>query len=507
VASKRDIDNRWMITGSLMLATLMNTLDSTIANVALPHIQGSVSAAQDQITWVLTSYIIAAAMMTPLSGWLAQKIGRRRMLLISIASFTIASMLCGIATSLPEIVFFRLLQGIAGASTIPLSQGMMLDLFPPERIPVVMAVWSSAIIVGPILGPVLGGWLTENYTWRWVFYINVPIGILAYLGLTLFMDRDPGGLERKFDFLGFGSLITFIFGFQLLLDRGPSQDWFQSKEIWIEAAAAAAGLWVFIAQTLTAKQPFFHRDLIGDRNFVATTVFGFFVGALLFSTSALLPTMMQGLMGFPVLESGYAQMPRGIGSLIAFMSVPFLLARFGARPTLVLGLVLSALALIQMSHFDLLMTARPIQISGFIQGLGTGLMFAPLTALAYATLAPVHRIEGTIVSTMVRSLGSSVGISLLQAGVIRQTAAAHNMLADKTIPSDPAFAAALPPLLNPSTPFGIEALNGEVTRQAAMIGYDSMFALMIVMVVVMAPLLLIIRPQRRRSGEPVEPAH
>ncbi|HEV7157442.1 MAG TPA: MDR family MFS transporter [Caulobacteraceae bacterium] len=507
MASKRDIDNRWMITGSLMLATLMNTLDSTIANVALPHIQGSVSAAQDQITWVLTSYIIAAAMMTPLSGWLAQKIGRRRMLLISIASFTIASMLCGIATSLPEIVFFRLLQGIAGASTIPLSQGMMLDLFPPERIPVVMAVWSSAIIVGPILGPVLGGWLTENYTWRWVFYINVPIGILAYLGLTLFMDRDPGGLERKFDFLGFGSLITFIFGFQLLLDRGPSQDWFQSKEIWIEAAAAAAGLWVFIAQTLTAKQPFFHRDLIGDRNFVATTVFGFFVGALLFSTSALLPTMMQGLMGFPVLESGYAQMPRGIGSLIAFMSVPFLLARFGARPTLVLGLVLSALALIQMSHFDLLMTARPIQISGFIQGLGTGLMFAPLTALAYATLAPVHRIEGTIVSTMVRSLGSSVGISLLQAGVIRQTAAAHNMLADKTIPSDPAFAAALPPLLNPSTPFGIEALNGEVTRQAAMIGYDSMFALMIVMVVVMAPLLLIIRPQRRRSGEPVEPAH
>ena len=507
MASKRDIDNRWMITGSLMLATLMNTLDSTIANVALPHIQGSVSAAQDQITWVLTSYIIAAAMMTPLSGWLAQKIGRRRMLLISIASFTIASMLCGIATSLPEIVCFRLLQGIAGASTIPLSQGMMLDLFPPERIPVVMAVWSSAIIVGPILGPVLGGWLTENYTWRWVFYINVPIGILAYLGLTLFMDRDPGGLERKFDFLGFGSLITFIFGFQLLLDRGPSQDWFQSKEIWIEAAAAAAGLWVFIAQTLTAKQPFFHRDLIGDRNFVATTVFGFFVGALLFSTSALLPTMMQGLMGFPVLESGYAQMPRGIGSLIAFMSVPFLLARFGARPTLVLGLVLSALALIQMSHFDLLMTARPIQISGFIQGLGTGLMFAPLTALAYATLAPVHRIEGTIVSTMVRSLGSSVGISLLQAGVIRQTAAAHNMLADKTIPSDPAFAAALPPLLNPSTPFGIEALNGEVTRQAAMIGYDSMFALMIVMVVVMAPLLLIIRPQRRRSGEPVEPAH
>lgn len=496
-----------MITGALMLATLMNTLDSTIANVALPHIQGSVSAAQDQITWVLTSYIIAAAMMTPLSGWLAQKFGRRRMLLLSIASFTLASMLCGIATSLPEIVVFRLFQGIAGASTIPLSQGVMLDLFPPERIPVVMAVWSSAVILGPILGPVLGGWLTENYTWRWVFYVNVPIGILAYLGLMLFMDKDPGGRERKFDFLGFGSLITFIFGFQLLLDRGPSQDWFQSGEIWLEAATALAGLWMFIAQTFTAKEPFFHRDLIADRNFVATTVFGFFVGALLFSASALLPTMMQGLMGFPVLESGYAQMPRGVGSLIAFIAVPFMLQRFGARPTLVLGLVFSAIALIQMSHFDLLMTARPIQISGFIQGLGTGLMFAPLTALAYATLAPIHRIEGTIVSTMVRSLGSSVGISLLQAGVIRQTAAAHNMLADKTIPSDPAFAASLPPLLNPSTPFGVEALNGEVTRQAAMIGYDSMFALMILMIVVMAPLLLILQPPPKVRTEAVEVAH
>ena len=207
-ASQRDIDNRHPITGALMLATLMNTLDSTIANVALPHMQGSVSAAQDQITWVLTSYIIATAIMTPLSGWLSQKIGRKRMFLISIAGFTVASMLCGIATSLPEIVIFRLLQGIAGASMMPLSQTVMLDIYPQRQIPRVMAIWSAAVILGPIIGPTLGGWLTENFSWRWVFYINVPIGILAFLGIWTFMDRDDGGRQRPFDFLGFGALVT-----------------------------------------------------------------------------------------------------------------------------------------------------------------------------------------------------------------------------------------------------------------------------------------------------------
>jgi DHA2 family multidrug resistance protein len=490
MTSQRDIDNRRPITAALMLATLMNTLDSTIANVALPHIQGSVSAAQDQIVWVLTSYIIAAAIMTPLSGWLALKIGRKRMFLMSILGFTLASMLCGVATNLPEIVIFRLLQGIAGASMMPLSQTVMLDIYPPRQIPAVMAVWSSAVILGPIVGPALGGWLTENYSWRWVFYINLPIGILAFLGLSTFMDDDPGGRERPFDFVGCGGLIVFVAAFQLMIDRGPGQDWFDSTEIWLEAAAAMIGLWIFVIQTFTAREPFFHRDLAKDRNFVATTIFGFFVGALLFSSSALLPTLMQNLMGFTVLQSGLASMPRGVGSLTAFIAVPF-----------------SAVALWQMSRFDLMMTAEPIMVSGFIQGLGTGLMFAPLTALAYATLAPIHRTEGTIVSTMARSLGASAGISLLQAGVIRQSALAHQVLATHVVPSDPVFRAALPAVLDPGTEFGIQALNGEVTRQAAMIGYDAMFSVMIAMIVVMGPLLLLLRPPKVMPAEPVEAAH
>ena len=504
MASQRDIENRRPITAALMLATLMNTLDSTIANVALPHIQGSVSAAQDQITWVLTSYIIAAAIMTPLSGWLALKIGRKRMFLMSIAGFIVASMLCGIATSLPEIVLFRLLQGIAGASMMPLSQTVMLDIYPPNQIPQVMAIWSSAVILGPILGPALGGWLTEYFSWRWVFYINLPIGILAFTGLYLYMENDKGGLERPFDFLGFGALITFIGAFQVMLDRGSGQDWFGSKEIWFEAAAAAVGLWVFIVQTLTSKHPFFHRDLAKDRNFVTTTIFGFFTGALLFSTSALLPSLMQNLLGFTVLQSGYASMPRGVGSLIAFLLVPLLLARFGPRPVLFTGLSISLLALWQMSRFDLMMTAQPIMISGLIQGMGTGLLFAPLTSLAYVTLAPVHRTEGTIVSTMARSLGSSAGISILQAGLIRQTAMAHQVLATHVVPGDPVFAAAIPSVLSPASSTGIQLLNAEVTRQASMIAYDSVFGFMMLMVVGMVPLLLLLRPPKTAAPMLIE---
>src|SRR5258708_4647849 len=246
MATQKAIANGIPITGALMLATLMNTLDSTIANVALPHMQGSVSASADQIVWVLTSYIIATAIMTPLSGWLSQKIGRKTMFLASIAGFTLASILCGIATSLPELVIFRLLQGIAGASMMPLSQATMLDIYPQRLIPRVMSIWSAAVILGPIIGPTLGGWLTEDFSWRWVFYINVPIGILAFLGIWTFMDRDDGGRQRPFGFLGFGALLLFIGGFQLMVDRGPTQGWLDSKEIWIEAAICGAGLWGFI---------------------------------------------------------------------------------------------------------------------------------------------------------------------------------------------------------------------------------------------------------------------
>jgi len=494
MASQKDIANRIPITGALMLATLMNTLDSTIANVALPHMQGSVSASADQIVWVLTSYIIATAIMTPLSGWLSQKIGRKTMFLASIAGFTAASVLCGIATSLPELVVFRLIQGVAGASLIPLSQTVMLDIYPQRLIPRVMSIWSAAVILGPIVGPTLGGWLTEDFSWRACFYINVPIGILAFLGIWTFMDRDEGGRERPFDFLGFGALVLFVGGFQLMVDRGPTQDWFDSKEVWIEAAICAVGLWVFIVQTVTAAHPFFHRDLAKDGNFVGTTLFGMFVGVLLFSTSALLPSMMQNLLGYSALQSGIASMTRGIGSLIAFLAVPMLVARFGPRSVLLVGIMLSSIALWRMGQFDLSMTPGPIEWAGFIQGLGTGLLFAPLNTLAYAKLAPVHRTEGTIVATMARSLGSSAGISLLEAMLIRDAAVSHSRLAEHVTVTDPVLRWAMPRMFDLQSVPGLAALNGEVTRQGTMISYDALFSGMAIGCLLLAPSLLLLKP-------------
>ncbi|MGI8841367.1 MAG: DHA2 family efflux MFS transporter permease subunit [Caulobacteraceae bacterium] len=503
MASTSDIANRVPITVALMLATVMNSLDTTIANVALPHIQGSVSASPDQVTWILTSYLIATAIMTPLSGWLSVRIGRKRMFMISIAGFTVASMLCGIATNLGEIVAFRLLQGLFGASLIPLSQAVILDLYPPRRVGQVMALWGAAVILGPIFGPILGGWLTDNLTWRWVFYINLPIGALALAGVSFFMSSEGGAEGRPFDFLGFGSLIVFIGAFQLLVDRGPTLDWFSSREICAEAVICVIGLYVFTAQTLTARHPFFHRDLALDVNFVTCTIFGFFIGILLFSTMALLPPMMQQLMGYSALQSGVATMPRGIGSFIAMFVVGRLIGRVDTRLILAAGLALSAFALWQMSRFDLSMTSRPIIISGIFQGLGIGLIFVPLSTLAYATLAPRHRPEATGVYTLVRSLGASVGISIMEALWTTNASVVHAGLAAHIRPGDPVVAAGLPAMFNPATTAGLSALNAEVTRQAAMVAYVDDFKAMMVITLACLPMLLFMRTPKYAP----DPAH
>ena len=507
VASAQDVKNRIPITGALMLATLMYTLDSTIANVALPHMQGSLSASQDQITWVLTSYILATAVMTPLAGWLAQKIGRKRMLTYSIIGFTIASMLCGVAQNVPEMVAFRVLQGLAGASLMPLSQSVMLDIYPMSMIPRVMSIWSAAVILGPIFGPILGGSITEHIDWRWVFYINLPVGILATLGVFNFMARDPGGRERPFDLIGFGSLIAFVVGLQVMLDRGPGRDWFDSKEIWIWAAIGAAGLWVFILQTATAEHPFFHRALAVDRNFIGTTIFGLFVGVLMFSTSALLPSFMQNLMGYSALQAGEASVSRGVGSLISFLLVPLVMARLGPRVALCGGLILSIAALWMMGQFNLTITSGPILTSGFIQGFGTGLLFAPLSTLAYATLDQSHRVEATIVSTMVRSLGSSVGISVIQAMVLRNAAAAHSELGGHMDPSSPLLRGLLPKLMDLGSTNGLVILNGEVTRQSAMLGYVTIFSWMALASCILFPLILVMRPAPRQVASQTVEVH
>jgi DHA2 family multidrug resistance protein len=498
--------NRWPITISIMLATVMNSLDTTIANVALPHIQGSVSAGPEQIGWVLTSYIVSAAIMTPLSGWLAGRIGRKRLFMTSIAGFVLASMLCGLATNLPELVLFRLLQGVFGASLIPLSQAVLLDINPPEKHGQAMAIWGAGAILGPILGPALGGYLTENLSWRWCFYINLPIGILAFLGVFLFIAGDEFKNRKPFDFLGFGMLTLFVGGLQLVLDRGPSQDWFGSLEIWIETVVAAVGLWVFVIHTFTAENPFFDRALARDRNFVTASVFGFFIGILLFSTMALLPPMMQTLMGYPVLTAGLVTMPRGIGSFVAMFIVGQLVGRVDTRLILLTGLGLSCIALWQMMHFDLSMSPMPIIVSGVIQGLGIGLLFVPLSTLAFATVSPALRAEGSAVYTLIRNLGSSVGISIMQALVVSNTQAMHASLAGRLDPADPVVRSGLPGFFDLHTAAGRLALNAEITRQANMVAYVDDFKLMFIITIACMPMLLLMRRPRRAGAEPVHAA-
>jgi DHA2 family multidrug resistance protein len=494
--------NKWAITVSIMLATIMNSLDTTIANVALPHIQGSVSASQDQVTWVLTSYIVAATIMTPMTGWLSGRVGRKQVFLISIAGFTIASMLCGMAGSLSQIVLFRLLQGLFGAALIPLSQAVLLDIWPREQHGQAMAIWGMGAILGPIMGPALGGWLTDNLTWRWVFYINLPVGVLAYLGVWMFISNNKHDIPKPFDFFGFGVLTVFIGAFQLMLDRGPTQDWFGSKEIWTEAIVAGTALYLFTIHSLTAKNPFFDRALIRDRSFVIATVVGFFLGILLYSSMALLPSMLEGLMGYPVVTTGLVMMPRGLGAFIGMFTVGRLIGRVDSRLLVGGGMILMGVASFMMSRFSLEMDSTPLIVSAVIQGLGTSTVFVPLTTLAFASLNPIYRAEGSAVFTLVRNLGSSAGISIVAALQSNNTEIVHSGLAGLFSLGSQVMSF-LPPALNPTTPAGAAALNGEITRQSAMVAYVDDFWLMLVINVCAAPLLLLLKaPKAQKKPDP-----
>jgi DHA2 family multidrug resistance protein len=496
-ATETSAPNKWAITISVMLATVMNSLDTTIANVALPHIQGSVSASQDQITWVLTSYIVAATIMTPMTGWLAGRIGRKTLLLFAIGGFTAASALCGMAGSLAEIVGFRMLQGLFGASLIPLSQAVLLDVWPKEQHGQAMAIWVSGAILGPIMGPAVGGYLTDDFSWRWVFYINLPIGLLAYIGTWMFINNSKQDVSKPFDFFGFGALAVFIAGFQLVLDRGPTQDWFSSKEIWAEAIVAAVAIYLFLVHSLTTKNPFFDRKLFSDRSFVVASCMGFFVGILLYSTMALLPSMLEELMGYPVVTTGMVMMPRGVGTFIATFLVGRLVGKVDSRVLVGIGLILSAFAAWQMSHFSLAMDSRPLIVSAVIQGFGTGFIFVPLTTLAFATMNPMYRAEGSSVFTLVRNLGSAAGISIVEALQTKNVEVVHSGLVTHLSPGS-ANLAALPSYMNPATAAGAAALNAEVNRQSSMVAYIDDFKLMLFITVVVAPLLFLMSKPRAK---------
>lgn len=490
--------HRGAITLSVMLASILQALDTTIANVALPHIRGSLSATSEQMGWVLTSYIVCAAIMTPLAGWLAVRYGRKRVLVFSIVGFTATSALCGLSQSLAQIVLFRALQGLSGAALVPLSQAVLLDINPPERHGRATAVWGMGVLIGPIIGPMLGGWLTDNYSWRWVFYINVPFGILSTLGVLTYL-RESEPRKSVFDFFGFATLSLAVGALQLMLDRGQLLDWFGSTEICIEAGLAALAGYLFVVHTLTARHPFVSPGLFADRNFAAGNLFIFVIGVVLFATLALLPPMFQDLMNYPVTTTGIITAPRGVGAFITMAVVGRMVGRVDARLLITVGLAITALSLWMMTGVSLQMDSRLIVWSGFLQGVGTGFVYLTVAAASFATLPQLFRAEGTAMFNLMRNIGSSIGIAVVQALLTRNMQIAHASLAAH-FDGFGAHRHALP--FDPATPHGLAALNAFITRQAAMIAYMDDFKLLLVLTIAVAPLVLLMRAGRRGVASP-----
>jgi len=491
---------RRLITLSIMAAAIMNQVDTTIANVALPHMQGSTSASREQITWVLTSYIIALAIFTPLTGWLAGKFGRRRLLLSSIAAFTFFSLLCGISTTLDELILFRVLQGASGSALVPMSQATLFDINPPEEHGKAMSVFGLAGILGPLAGPLLGGWLTENFSWHWVFLINLPIGVAAFIGLTATMPESRETNPRPFDMFGFLSLAVGIGALQLLLDRGQMLDWFQSWEICIEATVAATALSVFLIHVLTVPRPFIQLAIFKDRNFVICTLIGFSVGVMLFGTSSLLPPLLTGLFAYPVIEVGLVMAPRGLGNVLSTPVVGLVINRIDPRVLVFIGMATCAGASYELSHMSLESGNWPVMVAGFLNGVGTTLIFIPLSTMAFATLPRELRNDGAAINTLIRYLGSAVGISMLQILTYRNEAVVQSRLTETVRPDNPVFDLRMP-WFDPTAPDSLARVDFEIVRQAMMVSYIDAFWALFLVSVCFAPLIFLLRIARAEGKE------
>ena len=485
----------WFITIAVMLGTLMQVLDTTIANVALPNMQGSLNATQDQVAWVLTSYIVGAAIMTPPTGWLAGRFGRKRVYLAAIIGFTIASFLCGISTSLTEIVLFRVAQGLFGASMVPISQAILLDSYPREKHGMAMAIFGVGIMLGPILGPTLGGWLTDSYSWRWVFFINIPVGVLTVLMVSTYVHETEINKTRTFDAMGFVFLSLAIGALQMMLDRGQRQDWFGSPEIIIEFGLLLCGMWLFAIHASGEKHPYIDLHLFKDRNFVLSTTVGLVVFTTLFAAMALIPPFAQNLLGYPVITTGLVLMPRGIGTMVTMMIAGRLANKIDPRVMISSGLAVMAWSLYEMSQFDLQVDMWALTWTGFVQGLGMGLSMITLMTIAFSTLPAVLRTEATGVYNLIRNIGGSVGISVAFTLLDRNGQVNHEVLAQHITPYNAALGAS-PMGADLSNMHDLAMLNSMITRQAAMISFNNDFKLMMILSLIAIPFVLLLRRPR-----------
>jgi MFS transporter, DHA2 family, multidrug resistance protein len=404
---------RNMVTICAMTATIMQALDTTIANVALPYMQGTLSASQDQINWVLTSYIVAAAIMTAPVGWIANRFGRKRIFIICSGGFTVASVLCGLAQDINQMVLFRLLQGMFGAALVPLSQAVMLDSYALHERAKAMSIWGMGVMMGPIMGPSLGAWLTETYSWHWVFFVNLPFGVFTVLGLIVFMDETKKNFELRFDWFGFAALAVGIGSLQIALDRGEQLGWLESNEIIGEFIVSAVGFYYFFAHSLTTAKPFIQFAIFKDRNFLGGCVFMAVMGLVLFSTMAVSSPFLQNVIGYPIITAGLLLATRGCGTFVAMMLVGRLMRYIEARTLIASGLGLTGLSLFYTTAWTDQTGVLEIVVVSIAQGFGFGLVFVPLSTVAFLTLPNHLRTDGTSMLTLLRNVASSIGISVV----------------------------------------------------------------------------------------------
>jgi DHA2 family multidrug resistance protein len=484
---------RNMVTICAMTATIMQALDTTIANVALPYMQGTLSASQDQINWVLTSYIVAAAIMTAPVGWIANRFGRKRTFIICSAGFTVASVMCGLAQDINQMVLFRLLQGVFGAALVPLSQAVMLDSYALHERAKAMSIWGMGVMMGPIMGPSLGAWLTETYSWHWVFFVNLPFGIFTVLGLMVFMDETKQNAELRFDWFGFAALAIGIGALQVALDRGEQLGWLESNEIIAEFIIAAVGFYYFFAHSFTTDRPFIQFALFKDRNFLTGCIFMTVMGLVLYSTMALASPYLQNVIGYPIITAGGLLASRGCGTFVAMMLVGRLMRTIEARTLIITGLSLTALSLYWMTAWTDQTGVPEIVTISIIQGFGFGLVFVPLSTVAFMTLPNHLRTDGTSMLTLMRNVASSVGISIVIAQLTEGGRRVYAILSEHITPFNHAMQMPdVSGMINLGTDKGRAMADVMVSLQAQIIAFSQDYQLVMFFILGSIPLAIMI---------------
>jgi MFS transporter, DHA2 family, multidrug resistance protein len=496
----------WLIAPAVMLATFMEVLDTTIVNVSVPHIAGSLSASTSEATWVLTSYLVSNAIVLPASAWLATFFGRKRALIACIVIFTFASFLCGAATSLSFLVVTRILQGAGGGALQPFSQSILLESFPAEKRGVAMAIFGLGVIVAPIIGPTLGGWITDNYTWRWIFYINIPVGALAIFLLHTFVEDPPyikNARPGRIDALGLGLLAIWVATLQIILDKGQEDDWFSAGWIRWFALISAVGLIAFIFRELKAKDPIVNLRIFLNRNFAVGTMVVLLLGVTIYGSITLLPLFLQTVMGYPALQSGLAQSPRGLGALVMMPIAGILVSRIDNRLLIAAGFLIYAFTSFTFSHVNLDISPGFITWPNILQGVGVGLIFVPLTTAALGALQREQIGNASGIFNLMRNLGGSIGISMVTTLLARRSQSHQSILVSHMTPYEPAFQQRLQALKRVlgSSQKANGAMYGTVVKQATLLAYVDNFRLFAFLCVICA--LLVFLFKKAKANRPV----